>query len=75
MNGDELKRIWKEVIVASSRYHPCICLEELRKITNNLSRDSRCPNRDSKREPIEYKPRTLLLDQPVQLHKVEGLIK
>jgi hypothetical protein len=30
---DELERIWKEVVVAQSRYYPSVCLEELMKAT------------------------------------------
>jgi hypothetical protein len=30
LNG-ELERIWKDVIIAYTRYHPGICLEVLRK--------------------------------------------
>jgi hypothetical protein len=34
---EELKMIWKEAVVASSRYYPSICLEGLRETTENLS--------------------------------------
>jgi hypothetical protein len=43
--SDALKGIWKEVIVASSRYSLGIYLEELRKSTKTLSQDNRCPSR------------------------------
>jgi hypothetical protein len=33
---DEFERIWKEVVVAISRYYPGISLEELRKTTKHL---------------------------------------
>jgi hypothetical protein len=32
------KRIWKETVVAESRYYPAIYLEGLRKSTKNLMR-------------------------------------
>jgi hypothetical protein len=35
---DELKRIWKEVIMDYSRYYPGICLEGLRKTTKTSVR-------------------------------------
>jgi hypothetical protein len=35
-------------------YYPGICLEELRKITNYLSEESRCPDQDSKQDSREY---------------------
>jgi hypothetical protein len=40
MNG-ELKRIWKETVMALSRYSPGSCLEGLRKTTKNLIEDIR----------------------------------
>jgi hypothetical protein len=43
-------------------------VEVLRKTTKNLSRDSRCPGRDSDRSSPEYKPRILPLNQPVQFN-------
>jgi hypothetical protein len=33
---DELERIWKEMIVAQSRFHPDICVGGLRKTTKDL---------------------------------------
>jgi hypothetical protein len=36
--------IWKEAFIAWSRYYSEICLESLRKITKNLSQDSRLPD-------------------------------
>jgi hypothetical protein len=35
--------------------HCLIFLEGLRRITNNLNQDSRCPDRDSNLSPAEYK--------------------
>lgn len=52
---DELEVIWKDVVVAYSRYSPGSCLEELREKTKNLSQDSRCPARDSNLTPPEYR--------------------
>jgi hypothetical protein len=37
---------------------------ELRKAMKNLSKDSRCPGRNSCREPPEYKSRALSVEQP-----------
>jgi hypothetical protein len=42
-----MKRMWKEVIM--DKYYPGICLDVLGKIMKNMGRDSRRPNRDSKR--------------------------
>jgi hypothetical protein len=49
----EIERIWKEAVVAWSRYYPGICLERLKETTKTLSQDSRCPFRDSTRT-LEY---------------------
>jgi hypothetical protein len=38
--------IWKEVVVADSRYNPGMSIDELRKTTKNLIQGSRCPGRD-----------------------------
>jgi hypothetical protein len=43
------KRPWPNL-----RYYPSICLVGLRKITKNLSQDSRIPGQDSKSGPTEY---------------------
>jgi hypothetical protein len=65
---DELKRIWKEAIVAYSRYYPGICLEGLRKTIKNLSQYSQRPcSRDSNRVPPEYKTITATLTRSVPL--------
>jgi hypothetical protein len=42
---DEVERITREAVVAYSRYYPRICLDGLRKTTENLSQNSRCPGR------------------------------
>jgi hypothetical protein len=52
--NDELENIWKEAVVAESRYYPSICLGGLRKTTKILSQDIWFPARDSKREHPEY---------------------
>jgi hypothetical protein len=56
---NELERIWKETMVAKSRHYYGICLERLRKTTNNLVQDNWCPDRDSSRAPPEYQSRAL----------------
>jgi hypothetical protein len=38
----KLEKICKELPMAESKYRPEICLEEMRKIMNNLSQDRRC---------------------------------
>jgi hypothetical protein len=43
-----LKKFWKEVVVAQSRHYADICLNRLRKFTGNISESSRCPDWDSK---------------------------
>jgi hypothetical protein len=37
---DEMEKIWKEEVVAYSKYYPDTCLKRLRK---NFNQDSRCP--------------------------------
>jgi hypothetical protein len=54
-NDDELERIWKEAVVAYSKYYPGICLQGLGKTTRNLGLDSTCLLQDSNRVPPEYK--------------------
>jgi hypothetical protein len=36
--NDELERTWKEAIIAWLRYFPIMCLDGLRKSTEDLSR-------------------------------------
>jgi hypothetical protein len=43
--NDELEIMWKETVVALSRYYPGIFLEGLREITKHFSQDSLCPGR------------------------------
>jgi hypothetical protein len=50
--NDEMERIWKKLVVASSRYYPRTFLEGLRKTTNQ---DSHCPERDSNWAHPEFK--------------------
>jgi hypothetical protein len=50
----ELERIWKEVIVACSRYHPKICLEGLRNTTTKNSVRTACADGDANQVPFEY---------------------
>jgi Zn ribbon nucleic-acid-binding protein len=52
---EELERIWKETVVAKSKYCPGVFLEVLRK----LSKDNRSPGRDSNRPLPEYVTATL----------------
>lgn len=40
MQADELGRIWKEAVVAYSKYYPDICLKELRQRSNSSERTS-----------------------------------
>jgi hypothetical protein len=54
-------------------YYPNICMEGLRKITKNLSQDSRYPSQDSNEASPEYKPTALLLDQPIRFDRVINL--
>jgi hypothetical protein len=35
--ANQLKRIWKDAVVSSSRYYPRIYVEELKNTTRNLS--------------------------------------
>jgi hypothetical protein len=41
--------MWKEPVLALSRYCPGTCLMELKKTTKNFIQSGRCPGRDSKR--------------------------
>jgi hypothetical protein len=54
--------VWKEAVVAQSRYYPGTCPEGLRKRMKHLSQDSRCPGRDSKQAPLKHMSKALLLD-------------
>jgi hypothetical protein len=47
LNGritDELERIWKGTVLASSRFYLDICLKRLRKTTKDFSQDTQCPS-------------------------------
>jgi hypothetical protein len=60
----ELERIRKEALSSITEIlYLGIYLEGLRKITEGISEDSRCPDRDSKRVPLEYMSRTLPLSR------------
>jgi hypothetical protein len=41
--SDDLERIWKEAAMAYSKYYPGICLDGLRKTTENLSQVTSVP--------------------------------
>jgi hypothetical protein len=43
LTNDELERVWKEAIMAQSRYYPRICLEVMRETTKNLVQDAGVP--------------------------------
>jgi hypothetical protein len=45
--NDELERIWKEAIVTQSKYFRGICMEGLRKITDNVTENSGSPEKNS----------------------------
>jgi hypothetical protein len=47
-----LKRIWKEAVVAWSRYYAGICLDWLETIAKILSKANKCSGRDSNRAPL-----------------------
>jgi hypothetical protein len=51
--NDELMMMWKWSW-PNLRYYPGICLEGLRKITNNISQDSLSPGRDLNLGPPKY---------------------
>jgi hypothetical protein len=51
--------MWNEAVVAESLYYPGIWLEDLKKTTENLSRYSPCPGRDSNHEHPGFKTETL----------------
>jgi hypothetical protein len=62
----EWKGIWKEMVVAWSRYYPRICLKGLRKLRKASVRIVLCPSRDSIRAPSEYTSRALQLGQSLR---------
>jgi hypothetical protein len=59
--NDKLEKIWRETVVAWSSYPSVIYLEGLRKIMKDLSRDSRCRDKDLNRASLEYNSRALPL--------------
>jgi hypothetical protein len=64
--ADKWLMIWKEGVMTSSKYYPCICLEGFRKGTKNVHQDSWCPGQVSSQAPPKDNSRALPLDQPVQ---------
>jgi hypothetical protein len=36
--NDELESVWKEAVMAQSRYTPGVCMEEMKKSIRNLSK-------------------------------------
>jgi hypothetical protein len=64
--NNEFEKIWKEAVVACSRYYPGICLEGLRKTAKTLSQDSWWCGWFFKQASPEYKSTAVPLDQPVQ---------
>jgi hypothetical protein len=61
-----------EAVVAYPRYCSGIFMEDLKKPTRNLGHDSRCPVRELKQSPPDYKSATLPLHQPTRgwLHRI-----
>jgi hypothetical protein len=53
---DELESIWKEAILAYSRYYPSKFLEGLRKATRNFNEDNIYPSRDPQLTTPKYEP-------------------
>jgi hypothetical protein len=58
--NDELKRIWKEAVVAYLRYYPGICPEGLKK-TRKTSVKRAGVSADIRKEPLTNKSRALPL--------------
>lgn len=61
---DEVESIWKEAVMASSRYYPSSCLVGLKKDKKNISQDSQSPGWDSNQASPKYKSQAIPLDQP-----------
>jgi hypothetical protein len=51
--NDEVGRMWKEAVIILG-YYPSIRLGVLRKVSLNLSQNSRCPDQNSNLAPLEY---------------------
>jgi hypothetical protein len=47
-------KIWKEAVLAKSKYYPGIYLKGMRKITKIVNQDSVFPAQNSSREPSEW---------------------
>jgi hypothetical protein len=54
ISDDELEGNRKEAVMAQSRYHLNICMEELRKTMKHLSQDSPWTVQNSNQTPPEY---------------------
>jgi hypothetical protein len=54
--NDDLERMWNEVVDA---YYPGIWVEGLRKATQILIQNRRCPDQDSNRASPEYRGHAL----------------
>jgi hypothetical protein len=70
----ELVRIWKEAIMALSRYCPHTCLETLRKTTEIFSENDFYPCRVSNRTSYVYESRALLVEANPSVIIIEKII-
>jgi hypothetical protein len=61
-----IERIWREVVVAETKYYPSIFIGGLRNNKKTLSQDTGCPGRDSNRGTPEQKCGALSLNQLVR---------
>jgi hypothetical protein len=52
---DELERIWKEAVVTLSKCYPRVCLEGLRKTTENIDQDIQCLGWNLNLSLLEYR--------------------
>lgn len=60
--NNEVKSVWKKMLMEKLNHYPDICLEGLTKITKTLSQDSQCPKWDLNLEILEYKSEMLSLE-------------
>lgn len=67
---NDLRRIWKVVIMAYLKCNPQICLERLRRTIKNLSQNGQHPCRDLNWELPKYKSTELLLYKSAQCELV-----
>lgn len=64
----QLRNIFEEISVLYLRYYPEICLDRLRKTTNNISKDNQWPSQDPNSCPPKYEAVVLTTQQhPHQL--------